>query len=259
MNAVSREGVKLKKVFGVTFGSLQKKVVTLVMIVIVLTVGLLALVSYYQNQMLVNIVEDTRNEQQQAISRTSEETMSKILETSIIRTTVLEAQKADHEFSEVVNDVQMLRRMAVLLLRKNEPTSEQLMFPDPANDGTVSAMILTEEGIDYRTSADLPVIAKIKDTMIALDTDSEKINGCYIGLADGTHFVVDDMSSDKVDKNGDPLPFPVRHRGSRRHLLYRHYPRCIQRGTGYYLFCSHQAQQSACRCCRDRYRSRKYG
>ena len=87
MNAVSREGVKLKKVFGVTFGSLQKKVVTLVMIVILLTVGLLALVSYYQNQMLVNIVEDTRNEQQQAISRTSEETMSKILETSIIRTT----------------------------------------------------------------------------------------------------------------------------------------------------------------------------
>ncbi len=212
MNAVSREGVKLKKVFGVTFGSLQKKVVTLVMIVIILTVGLLALVSYYQNQMLVNIVEDTRNEQQQAISRTSEETMSKILETSIIRTTVLEAQKADHEFSEVVNDVQMLRRMAVLLLRKNEPTSEQLMFPDPANDGTVSAMILTEEGIDYRTSADLPVIAKIKDTMIALDTDSEKINGCYIGLADGTHFVVDDMSSDKVDENGDPLPFPVRQR-----------------------------------------------
>ncbi len=212
MNAESREGVKLKKVFGVTFGSLQKKVVTLVMTVILLTVGLLALVSYYQNQMLVNIVEDTRNEQQQAISRTSEEMMSQILESSIIRTTVLEAQKADHEFQEVANDVQMLKRMAVLLLRKNEPTTEQLTFPDPANDGTVSAMILTEEGVDYRTSSDLPVIAKIKDTLIALDTDSEKINGCYIGLADGTHFVVDDMSSDKVDENGEPLPFPVRQR-----------------------------------------------
>ena len=182
------------------------------MTVILLTIALLALVSFYQYQMLVSISEESRTEQQQAISRTSEETMAQILESSIIRMTVLEAQKADHEFQEVANDVQMLKRMAVLLLRKNEPTTEPLTFPNPENDGTVSAMILCEEGVDYRTSVDLPVIAKIKDTMIALDTDSEKINGCYIGLADGTHFVVDDMSSDKVDENGNPLPFPVRER-----------------------------------------------
>ena len=182
------------------------------MTVILLTVGLLALVSYFQNQMLVSIVEETRNEQQQAISRTSEETMSQILENSIIRMTVLEAQKADHEFSEVANDVQMLKRMAVLLLRKNEPAEEPLALPDAANDGTVTAMVLCEEGVDYRTSVHLPVIANMKDAMIALDTDSEKINGCYIGLADGTHFVVDDVSSDKVDENGRPLPFPVRQR-----------------------------------------------
>ena len=110
----------MKKVLGVTFGSLQKKVVTLVMTVILLTVGLLALVSYFQNQMLVSIVEETRNEQQQAISRTSEETMSQILENSIIRMTVLEAQKAEilakdearnQEANEAVNKFKLSKEL----------------------------------------------------------------------------------------------------------------------------------------------------
>ena len=55
---------------GMTFGGLQKKMVRLVMLVLCLAIGALAVVSFFQDRMLIRLVEGTRIEQQQAISGT---------------------------------------------------------------------------------------------------------------------------------------------------------------------------------------------
>ena len=82
----------MKKIMGMTFGGLQKKMVRLVMTVLCLAIVALTAVSFFQDRMLISLVEDTRIEQQQAISGISKETMSQILEDSFVRMTGVEAE-----------------------------------------------------------------------------------------------------------------------------------------------------------------------
>ena len=65
----------MRKILGLTYGGLQKKMVKLVMGILLITVGVFAVLAFFQSRMLTGVVEDTRVEQEQAISRTSEDTM----------------------------------------------------------------------------------------------------------------------------------------------------------------------------------------
>ena len=154
---------------GMTFGGLQKKMVRLVMLVLCLAIGALAVVSFFQDRMLIRLVEGTRIEQQQAISGTSKETMSQVLEDSFVRMTGVEAENADHEFSEVVNDITMLQSMAEELLRNRDSLEPvRIGGPDISKDGTASAFALSETGVDYTKSELLGAVAHMSSTMIAV-------------------------------------------------------------------------------------------
>ena len=48
--------------------------------------------------------------------------------------------------------------------------------------------------------------------MIAMHRNSQKIDGCYIGLKDGTDLCVDDKAGIKLTESGEPIPFPVTER-----------------------------------------------
>ena len=193
----------LKKVFGLTFGSLQKKVVNLVIAVLLVLVVLFTGISVFQNRMLTDLVDETRQEQQEAISRISGQTMIRTLEESFVRTTRLQADIADSEFSEVVNNVRMLQSMAEgLLTDRNSLAPQEYSLPDPEKDGTVSAMVMFEEGVDYTQSEYLGYAAHMQGPMTAMVANSEKINGAYIGLSDGTFFAADDETKDKYDADG---------------------------------------------------------
>ena len=54
----------MKKILGLTYGGLQKKLVRLVLAIVIATVGLFALAALWQSRMLTSIVEETRVEQQ---------------------------------------------------------------------------------------------------------------------------------------------------------------------------------------------------
>ena len=98
----------MKKILGITFGGLQRKTVTLVLMVLFVTIGIFSVVAAYQNRLLVKLVEETKREQQDSISTISKESMAKILETSMISTNNLQAAVADQDFSEIINNISML-------------------------------------------------------------------------------------------------------------------------------------------------------
>ena len=203
----------MKKVLGITFGGLQKKTLQLVLLILAVTVAAFMAVSVYQSRMLVRIVGETRSEQQEAISLASEETMNRMLEESLVRLTGMQARIANNDFSEVVSNIYTLHTIAQGLFEKRdslEPLTVDL--PDPALDGTTSAMVLYEEGVDYTQSSYLGIAAHMAGPMIALQRHSAKIDGCYIGLADGTDLCVDCRSASKLDEDGNVIPFPVRER-----------------------------------------------
>ena len=203
----------MKKTKGFLSGGLRKKTVLLVLAMLVLIAGAFFAVSSYQNRMLVSIVGQTRTEQQQAISQISEETMYQVVAGTLVDSTVQQAKIADNDFAEIVNDTYMLQTMAQELIeRRSRLNPAELNLPDPAMDGEISTMVLYEEGVDYTQSEYLPAAGHMSSSMLAMLRNSDKIERCYIGLADGTHFAVDTTFSDKYDADGNLIPFPVRQR-----------------------------------------------
>ncbi len=203
----------MRKVLGITLGGLQKKTITLVLLMLLIMLAAFVGVSAYQNKMLIHVVGETRIDQQQAISQVSEETMHEMLEGALVTSTTLRANLEDSEFSEIINNVYMLQTMAQGLLESRDSFDPlQAAPPDPAMDGTPSAMVLCEEGVDYTQSEYLGIIAHMSSAMIAMQGNSDKIDACYIGLADGTDLCVDEKAANKFDENGTLIPFPVRER-----------------------------------------------
>ena len=203
----------MKKIREILTGGLRKKTVLLVMIILVSTAAVTAGVYSYQNRLLQEIVNETRAEQEKAISETSEKTMDEVMTNILGRSTELQAEIADNDFTEIINDAYMLQAMAQSLIEKEDGIEPyELQLPDPDKDGQFSAMVLAEEGVDYRNSKYLGIIAHMSRSMISMCRHSDKISGCFIGLSDGTHLSVSAHTLNRFDENGNVKPFPVRQR-----------------------------------------------
>lgn len=203
----------MKKILGITFGGVQRKTLRLVLLVLLLACGMFTGVSLYQNQQLLRVVEGTRTEQQASISNISSQTMHAVIDESLTTTTQLQAQLAENDFLEVTRNLYTLQSMAESLLEKRESVlPEQVSPPLASMDGASAAYVLTEEGVDYTRSELLGVIAHLSSPMVAMHSNSEKIDGCFIGLMDGTFLCIDEKAGGKLDAHGHPLSFPVRQR-----------------------------------------------
>ena len=133
----------MKKFLGITFGGLQKKTVTLVLLIFSAMVAIFLGVSAYQSRMLSDIVGEARNEQQAAISQASRGTMHQVMESTLVNTTALQAKIADNDFSEIVDQIHMLQAMAQgLFENKNSIVPAAVSLPDPEMSGIPSAMVL---------------------------------------------------------------------------------------------------------------------
>ena len=203
----------MKKFLGITFGGLQRKTLQLSLVLLLLVSLANVAINVWSNQMLTDVVAQTREEQTQAISRISEETMLGVQENALVEINRLTAATADAEFSEVVHDLYTLQTMAQGII-ENRSTLAPISVspPSAAMAGTVSAMVLCEAGVDYTQSENLGLIAHLSTPMIALCASSDKIDGCFIGLEDGTDLSVDAEAAAKLDSQGNPIPFPVRQR-----------------------------------------------
>ena len=203
----------MKKILGMTFGGLQKRAILLVALMLLLLAVMFAGITVYQNRMLLNVVAETRVEQQGAISETSKATMHQVMEGSLVSATELKANLADNDFAEIVSNTRMLQTMAEGVLQNRDSlTPLSVELPDAKMDGTSSAFVLFEQGVDYTQSDYLGYLAHLSTPMIALHQNSQKIDGCYIGLIDGTDLCVDDKAKSKLTESDEPIPFPVRER-----------------------------------------------
>ena len=203
----------MKKIFGITFGGLQQKILNLVLIFLLVLIAVFVGVSYYQTVHLGKIVGDAEKNQHQSIEKVSEETMSQTIESTLTKTNALQAYIADDMFAEVRCDLETVQTLATgLFEHKDSFEPHPFSIPDPANEGRFAAQVLCEEGVDYEHSEYLGVAAHMTDTMIAMCENSTYMNNFYIGLADGTHLGIDEHSSNKFDENGEFIPFPVRER-----------------------------------------------
>ncbi len=201
------------KKFGLKFGGLQQKILNLVLVFLIALIAIFAGIWFYQATTLNAVVGDVNSEQQDAIEKVSHNTMHQIIDNSMTKTNALQAYIADDMFSDVKTDVATLQSLAAGLFEHMDSIEPYpFSLPDPAKEGEFSAQVLFEDGVDYTESKYLGVAAHMSDTMIAMCKQSEYLDNCFIGLADGTHLCVDNQPSNKYDENGVLSPFSVRER-----------------------------------------------
>ena len=163
----------MNRVLGKFLGGIKKKTVFLVLSILVLLGIVVSAISAYQNRMLISIVGETRIEQQQAISQTSKETMHQVIANTLVSSTALQAEVADNDFHEIVNDIYMLRTMAQELIeRKDRLRPAELSLPDPSRDGIPSSLVLSEADVDYTESEYLPAVGHMSSSMLAMFKES---------------------------------------------------------------------------------------
>ncbi|MBR5258622.1 MAG: PDC sensor domain-containing protein, partial [Clostridia bacterium] len=203
----------MKTILGIKIGGLQQKIFNLVLLVIIAIIGAFIAVNTYQQNKLTQIVQSAGVEQQEAIEAISAQTLAAVLETSMSRTTALQAYIANDLFSEVKTDVLTLRTVAEQLFEHMDSVSPHpYHLPDAALDGIAAAQVQTEKGVDPASSRSLGLVANMSEMMLAMFRNSEKLSSCFVATADGCILYVDDRSGSYFDENGDVVHFDVRSR-----------------------------------------------
>ncbi|MBQ8075978.1 MAG: SpoIIE family protein phosphatase [Oscillospiraceae bacterium] len=203
----------MKTIRGIKIGGLQQKIFNLMLIFIVALIGVFVAVSVYQQRSLTNIVQKASVEQQESITEVSEETMKAVLETSMLRSTALQAYIANDLFGDVQTDVLTLQAFASELFAHADSFPPHPFYePDPAQDGKATVQMQHEQGVDPEDSQPLSLVANMSEIMLAMFESSDKLNSCFVATADGCILYVDDRSGSYISEEGEIYTFDVRQR-----------------------------------------------
>ena len=194
-------------------GSLQAKTVAMVLIIVIVIIATFLGVSAYQNRTLTRIVGETRVEQQNAIAQTSGEVMNEMISSIMIDETALQAKIANNDFAEIINNTYMLQTIAQSLMDNRDLlTPATVGLPDVSTEGTMTAMVLKEDGVDHTQSEYLKILGHMSGTLVALADNSDKIESCYIGICDGTHISANADPAIRYDEDGNLISYSARNR-----------------------------------------------
>ena len=203
----------MKIIRGLKIGGLQQKIFNLMLIIIAILIGIYTAFYFYQQKNLTQVVQEASVEQQASITAVSEETMAAVLNTSLSRTTALQAYIADDLFADVRTDVETLQAFATELFAHAESFSAHpFSEPDPALDGTPTVQMQHEQGVDPEASEDLGLVANMSEIMLAMFRSSNKLSSCFVATTDGCILYVDDRSGAYQDEDGQTVTFDVRSR-----------------------------------------------
>ncbi len=203
----------MKIINGIKFGGLQQKIFNLMLLFIVALIGAYVAVSVYQQRNLANVVQQASAEQQASITAVSEETMSAVLETTMAKSTALQAYIADDLFGDVRTGVLTMQAFAEQLFAHGENFASRTVDPpSAANEGVPCAQLIHEAGATPESSRLLGLAANMSEIMLAIWENSDKMSSCFIGTADGNMVLVNDRPGVFIAADGTPLPLAVRNR-----------------------------------------------
>ena len=194
----------MKKIFGLTIGGLQQKIVNLVIVTIILLVAAYLGIAFYQMRSLTQIVEETGAEQKESITTISSETMDQVLDSSMTRTTGLQAYVANDMFEDVEASVITLAELTEGLFR-NSGRYRPIDIPknNVKENGTLTVQLNHEKGVDPYESKAIPLVANLGDIMIEMMKTNAYLDSLLIATPDGNLLFVDDRAGEYVDENGN--------------------------------------------------------
>ncbi|MCR5137244.1 MAG: SpoIIE family protein phosphatase [Oscillospiraceae bacterium] len=203
----------MKIIHGIKLGGLQQKLFNLILLNIIALIVAFAAVSVHQQRSLSQIVEKASAEQQESITEVSEATMKAVLESTMTKTTALQAYIASDLFGDVKTDVMTLQTFATQLYEYADMFSPHPFYPpDKSTDGVPTVQVQHEAGVDPYASESLALAANMSEVMLSMFSNSDKLSSCFIATTDGNILYVDDRAGAYFDENGEVYNFPVRER-----------------------------------------------
>ena len=203
----------LKTINGIKIGGLQQKIFNLMLIFIVALLSVYTAVSVWQQRSLSEIVQKASELQQESITAVSEETMNAVLNSSMTRSTALQAYIADDLFGEVRSDVMTLQAFAAeLFAHADSFGAHPVATPDQVTDGVAAAYLVHERDVDPAQSDTLGLVANMSEIMLAMFQNSDKLSSVFVGTADGNMVLVNDRSGTYLSEDGSVLTLEIRQR-----------------------------------------------
>jgi sigma-B regulation protein RsbU (phosphoserine phosphatase) len=194
-------------------GGLQQKIFNLVLISILLLIGAYVAVTAWHSKNLANVVQEASGRQQDSIIMVSEQTMKSVVDSSMAKTTALQAYITDDLFADVKSDVLSLQSFATELFKHADSLpAARVAPPMNAQEGTACAQRVSEEGADPTESELLGIVANMSDFMISMYENSDKMSSCFIGTADGHMVLVNDRPRTFMSEDGTALTLDIRNR-----------------------------------------------
>ena len=206
----------MKKIKNLIIGGIENKVFNLILITGILIAAAFIAMMQYQGNMLSKLTAETGARQQESIAEITGSVMDAVVDSSMSRTTQLEAMIANELFHGLETRVEMLAEYAQKLC--DDPDGVPRMAyagPDPAQDGRVTAQMILAGGVsrnDPSLQDRLGLIANMSDMMVSLFGASEVTNSCFVALPEGAFLVADNRSGAKYDANGGAIGYDARTR-----------------------------------------------
>ncbi|MBR6386327.1 MAG: SpoIIE family protein phosphatase [Ruminococcus sp.] len=203
----------MKEIFGLKIGGLQQKLFNLGTVLVLLIIGVYVCAAVYQSKSLSKVTGKANSELQTSIEGISSETMDAVVESALLKDVALQAYIADDIFCDIKSDVLQLQDYAAKIFENPENYNTAEIFgPEKENDGKPAFFVQSSEIKNISDSEYYKSAGNMKNIMLSMFENSDKLSSCFIGTADGLFFTADDKSAQYFDENGKVSSFDVLNR-----------------------------------------------
>ena len=193
-------------------GGLRKKLLLLCNLLVMTAALAFAVIGILQLRTAARVIAETNDTQNVAIKQRSQETITNLTYEDMLNTITLTAENADGEFWTMKHDFTMLAGLVKDIFAHPEKYGGRDVYPpDPEKAGqyTMQLIFANEEAAnDPETQIMVRKLANLEPLMREIVRGNDDYTrDCYISLPNGTSLVLDTISDEKYDENGNIYPY----------------------------------------------------
>ena len=205
----------MSRIRRVIFGSIRNKIFILILITVALFAAAFFLATGYQNKQLATLNAETAQEQRSNIAKTTEQEMTRVISSDLLRETDLESMITDKMFKDAKARVALLGEYATGIFAAPEKyPPKEWSGPDASNDGKLAAQVILADDVnpdDPALQTAVGLIANMSDLMIS-ECDTFNTDNAYVALPEGAFLTVSRSAASWFREDGSQLSYDARSR-----------------------------------------------
>ena len=205
----------MKRYKNLVIGGIQSKIFNVIFVSLILLTVAFVIISAYHSNMLSDLVTESTEKQEKAISETTQTVMDRVVTQSLERSNGMEVKIADEMFDSARDRLIFLEGyVKEVLTHPDNYQKSPYYLPDPKDDGKWIGKIMYGDGVDPSNPeivSKMGLIAGMESMLIDSCTSYDAAN-LYIAIPEGAHYTISNTSSTWYE-NGKLKSYDPRTRG----------------------------------------------